>query len=194
MGDWELDTFQFLHKHLNADKTVLDIGSWIGPIALPASLCSKQVICFEPDQIAYSELLENIKLNNFTNIHVEKKAVSIYDNIWLGADQLGESITRDSCDTNKFSIDCVSIDDILKKYNLNESDISLIKIDIEGHESELLQDITLINLNVPMHISIHYPFAVNKQEFSKKIRPFFEAKNINIDTFDTTRHISVWVN
>ena len=82
----------------------------------------------------------------------------------------------------------------VQKYKLTESDISLVKIDIEGHESELLQDPTLIKLNVPMHVSIHYPFATNHEEFSRKIRPFFEAKNINIDTFDRTKHISIWVN
>ena len=194
MRDWELDTFQFLNKHLDANKTVVDIGSWIGAIAIPSAMCSKQVICFEPDPVAYDELQKNIELNNLTNIHVEKKAVSIHDKIWLGADELGESITRDTCDTNKFSIDCISIDSILEKYKLTESDISLVKIDIEGHESELLQDPTLIKLNVPMHVSIHYPFATNHEEFSRKIRPFFEAKNINIDTFDRTKHISIWVN
>jgi len=192
--DWESDTFQFLNKHIDANKTVLDIGAWIGPIAIPAALASKQVICFEPDPVAYDELQKNIYLNNLTNIHVEKKAVSIHDKIWLGADELGESITRDTCDANKFSIDCINIEMILKKYELTESDISFIKIDIEGHESELLQDVTLMNLNVPMHISIHYPFATNHEEFSRKIRPFFAAKNIDIDTFDRSRHISVWIN
>jgi FkbM family methyltransferase len=182
--NWESDTFQFLDRHLDPKKTVLDIGAWIGPIAIPSALSSKQVICFEPDPIAYDELQKNINLNNLKNIHIEKKAVSIHDKIWLGSNTLGESVTRDTCDTNKFSIDCINIDAILKKYELTQSNISLIKIDIEGHESELLQDVTLMTLDVPMHISLHYPFAINPEEFSKKIRPFFEAKNINIETFE----------
>ena len=191
MKDWEVDTFQFLSKHLDANKTFIDIGAWIGPVALPAAMCSKQVICFEPDPVAYNELEKNISLNDFSNIFLEKKAVSIHDNIWLGADELGESVTRDTCDNNKFSVDCMSIKQIFEKYNLSESDISIIKIDIEGHETELLQDDFLMKLNVPMHISLHYPFATDKQEFSRKIQRFFQSKNIDVNTFNTNKHISI---
>ena len=42
-----------------------------------------------------------------------------------------------------------------------------------------------------MHISLHYPFAKDKQEFSRKIQRFFDFKNIDINTFDQTRHISI---
>lgn len=189
--DWEVDTFQFLSRHLDGNKTFLDIGSWIGPIALPAALCSKQVICFEPDTVAYTELKKNIDINNFSNVLLEQKGVSIHKTIKLGADELGESITRDSCDNNAFDVDCVSIEEIFSKYNLTQEDVSIVKIDIEGHEAELLQDPFLMKLNVPMHVSLHYPFAADKNAFTEKIRPFFKSKNIDVATFDTTRNISI---
>ena len=144
-GNWEIDTFEFLSKHLSSDKTLLDIGSWIGPIALPAAQVTKQVICFEPDPVAHKELIQNIQLNNYTNIIVESSAVSTKPSIWLGANELGESITSDSCNENKFEVGCITVEDIFKKYNLDETNVCVIKIDIEGHESNLLQDDFLIN-------------------------------------------------
>lgn len=189
--DWETDTFWFLSKHLKSDKTLIDIGSWIGPIALPASQVVKQCICFEPDPIAYEELKKNVELNRYTNIILEQKAVSTEKTMWLGANELGESITSDSCVTNRFQVDCTSVEQIFKKYNLEDSDVCAIKIDIEGHEATLLQDPFLINLNVPMHVSLHFEFARDKQSFLNNISEFLRSKNINIATLDTNRNISI---
>lgn len=193
-GNWEIDTFEFLSKHLSSDKTLLDIGSWIGPIALPAAQVTKQVICFEPDPVAYEEIQKNIELNNYTNIFLEKKAVSIHNSIWLGADELGESITSDSRSTyNRFEIECISVEEIFKKYSLKEEDVCAIKIDIEGHEAELLQDEFLMNLNIPMHISLHFEFAQDRELFAEKISKFLKKKNIDISTLNTNANISIEV-
>jgi FkbM family methyltransferase len=189
--DWELDTSAFISTHLNKHKTYIDIGAWIGPHAIPASFNSKEVICFEPDKVAREELLKNIQCNSITNMYVEDKAVSIHSSISLGASELGESITRDSCTENSFEVKCMTVNDIFDRYQLTPESISIIKIDIEGHEAELLQDPFLINLNVPMHVSIHFPFATNKDEFSNKISPFFAARGIDVAVFDRTRNIDI---
>lgn len=189
--DWEVDTFDFLSRTLRENKTLIDIGAWIGPIALPAAQVVKQCICFEPDPIAREEFKKNIELNNYTNIILESRAVSNSKSLWLGATELGESITRDSCTANKFEVDCISVKEIFDKYNLTEADVCAIKIDIEGHEANLLQDDFLMNLNIPMHISLHFEFAQNKQLFIESISKFLQKKNIDITTLDTSRNISI---
>jgi FkbM family methyltransferase len=189
--DWEVDTFHFLSKHLDANKTLIDIGSWIGPIALPASQVVKQCICFEPDPIAYDELMKNIQLNNYSNIIVETKAVSTKPNIWLGASELGESITSDACSDNKFEVACITVEEIFKKYNLDSSNVCAIKIDIEGHEANLLQDDFLINLNIPMHVSLHFEFAKDKQAYLGDISKFLIKKGVNISSLDINRNLSI---
>lgn len=191
--DWEVDTFWFLSKYLSADKTLVDIGSWIGPIALPASQVTKQVICFEPDPVAYEELKRNIELNQYTNIVLESKAVSTSKSILLGASELGESITSDTNTANQFEVSCISVEDVFRKYGLTESNVCAIKIDVEGHESNLLQDEFLMNLNIPMHISLHFEFAPDKQLFLNNISKFLAKKGIDIATLDTNRNISIEV-
>ena len=126
---WESSTVDFILSHTSPNKTFIDIGAWIGPISMLACQNSKQCIAFEPDPVAYNELISNIQLNGITNIIAENKAVSVYDVIQIGNTKLGDSCTRDSCDVNPIMCECMSISDILNKYKLNESTISVIKID-----------------------------------------------------------------
>lgn len=179
-SSWEEDTFNFIFKYLNKEKTFVDIGAWIGPISLIAAQHSKQCICFEPDEIAYDEFTQNIKLNNIKNIFLENKAVSIHKQIQLGAPILGTSMTRDGYNANSKTYDCLSLAEILSKYNLSEKNISVLKIDVEGHESELLQDKFLWDLNIPMHISLHPFWKSDKEKFYQDITPFFNYKGIDI--------------
>lgn len=191
VNNWEIDTFQFLSRNLNSEKTFIDIGSWIGPIAIPAALCSKNVICFEPDLIAFNELYDNCKLNNLKNVELEKLAVSIHKKISLGAEELGESMTRDSNSENTFDTNCISVKEIFEKYKLNESMISAIKIDIEGHEAELLKDEFLMKLNVPMHISLHFPFVNDKNSFYNTLKTFLDSKNLDIRLYNLNNFTSI---
>jgi FkbM family methyltransferase len=181
---WEESTFEFLQKYWNNDKTFIDIGAWIGPISLIASKYSKECVCFEPDTFAYDEFKHNIELNGITNIHLEKKAVSIHPTIEIGCEVLGQSGTRDSCKQNVITCECISISEILSKYNLNKENISVIKIDVEGHETELLQDRVLWDLNLPIHISFHPGWKENRKAFYESVKPFLIHKGINVSNIE----------
>ena len=169
---WEDDTFDFMFKYLDKNKTFIDIGAWIGPLSLVASFHSKKCICYEPDIVAYNEFVESIKLSGIENIVLENKSISIHDEITLGSGSLGQSVTRETDHRNSFVSKCVKIREILETYGLNEDNISLIKIDIEGHESELLKDETLINLNIPMHVSFHPGWSLDRENFYQNIKTF----------------------
>lgn len=191
---WENDTFNFLFKHFDKEKAFIDIGSWIGPISLVAAKHSKQCICFEPDDVAYTEFKSNIALNDINNIVLENKAVSIHKQIELGATELGTSITRADCSENAKTYNCLTIQDIFTKYDLSERNVSVIKIDVEGHESELLQDKFLWNLNLPMHISLHPGWKSNKAQYYTDIIPFFNHKGVDLSTFGPRDFYDVEVN
>ncbi len=179
---WEEETFNFIDKHLNKDKTFIDIGSWIGPMSLYSSFNSKNCIAYEPDPIAYEEFNKSIELNGINNIFLEKKGVSTINSIEIGALELGHSVTRVGVSENSFTVECDTISEILNKYDLDESKISMIKIDIEGHETELLKDEVLVNLNVPMYISFH-PGLSDKNKFFEEVKPFFIKKGFDINNY-----------
>lgn len=191
---WENDTFNFIFRYLNKEKTFLDIGAWIGPISLVAAQHSKQCICFEPDEVAYNEFKNNIILNNISNIVLENKAISPHKQISLGATELGTSITRADCVENAKVYDCLSIADVFEKYNLSIHNVSVVKIDVEGHESELLQDKFLWDLNVPMHISLHPGWKTNRERFYEDVVPFFIHKGVDISGYRSRDFYDIEVN
>jgi FkbM family methyltransferase len=174
--NWEQETYMDIVPLLHSEKTFLDIGAWQGPISLVAQKYSKQCICFEPDPVAYSNLVKNVEINNFTNIITENLAVSTENSLTIGhVLGLGDGISSYLNTENSVSCSTISIGDILTKYDLDENNISVIKIDIEGYEVELIQDTKLIemkNKGVPIHLSIHPFFFENQQEYYSQIEKF----------------------
>jgi FkbM family methyltransferase len=167
--NWENSTYDAIVPHLDAEKTFLDIGAWQGPISMVAQNFSKQCICFEPDVLAFNNLR-----NGFNNIVAVNKAVSQASKLTLGhATELGGGGTSYLTPTLTFKSKTISISKILEEYNLNEENISVIKIDIEGYESELLQDPILKSLNVPMHISLHSFMFADREAYFDSMAEFF---------------------
>ena len=73
--NWEIDTFLVLSSHSNKEKSILDIGAWIGPITMYCSNLYKEVISIEADSVALKAFKENTKeiknLNLYENAFVE---------------------------------------------------------------------------------------------------------------------------
>lgn len=170
---WEQQTFNEIIPHLDKSKTFIDIGAWQGPISLVAQQYSKQCLCFEPDPFAYKYLIKNVITNNFNNIICENVAVSNQSKLSIGADELGTGVTSFTKVMNSIDVNTISIQQIFEKYNLTEQDISVIKIDIEGYECELLKDPFWKTLNVNMHISLHALFFEDKVKYFNDLREFF---------------------
>jgi FkbM family methyltransferase len=177
--NWEEDTYASILPHLKPDKTFLDIGSWQGPISLIAQKYSKRCICFEPDPLAYKLLVENIKLSGFNNIIAVNKAVSSESSLSIGNGELGGGGSSYLRSENSVKCDTISFSEILKTFELDESNISVIKIDIEGYECELLKDPLLKSINVPKHISLHEGFFTDKEKYYNDLKVFF-GDNFNI--------------
>jgi FkbM family methyltransferase len=172
-SSWETETFKAILPFLDINKTFIDIGAWQGPISLVAQQFSKQCLCFEPDPDAYKYLIQNVNANNFTNIVCENKAVSSQSSLNIGADELGGGVSSFTKQTNSIKCETISIEEIFKKYKLKQDDVSVIKIDIEGYECELLKDPFWKTLNVNLHISLHGLFFQDKSKYFNDLREFF---------------------
>jgi len=184
-SNWENETFNDILPHLDKNKTFIDIGAWQGPISLVAQQYSKQCLCFEPDPNAYKYLVQNIEENNFKNILHENVAVSSQQLLQIGADELGGGVTSFTKSNNSIQCKTISIEQIFKKYNLTEDDISVIKIDIEGYECELLKDPFWKTLNVNLHISLHALFFEDKSKYFNDLREYFGTDYVFRESADT---------
>lgn len=175
---WEPRTFEILDSYLFKDKDYLDIGAWVGPTAIYGSFLCKNVVAIEPDPVAYRILNRNISINNIKNIEVINKAASSLENASLKSCSFyGDSMSRVSENPNEgFAVETIGFDVLVQM-----GDYSLIKIDIEGHEFDLIPSYKeIINeIKVPIYISLHSPFVDDSEnKLNRLLDCFATVKNI----------------
>lgn len=187
-GSWEEETFTIIDKFGDTSKTYLDIGAWIGPTVLYAAQEYDRVVCFEPDPIALYQLRKNISINKFQNITLIEKALSgetgstnlggswypgnsestllvnhkfFLDNVNIPG-QRGDAHSRTS---NIVKVNTITIEDAMSSSKVDPSNIGLIKMDIEGGEYLVIPALKdfLTTHKVPLYISLHFCFLLNKQ-------------------------------
>lgn len=177
-GTWEAQTLNALDRYLLPDHSFIDIGAWIGPISLYGSHIAKHCYAIEPDPQAYSELINNINLNE--NI---KNKISTYNcciddcsgYAKIGSINIpGNSISgfKWAESENSWTVKSFTLSDLIKINNI--SNFNFIKIDIEGGEAKVIPSMTnIIELYRPtLFISMH-PWWMDNVE--KDIKNIFDT-------------------
>ena len=181
---WEPDTFDVFDKYLDNNKIFIDLGGWIGTTCLYAAKKSKYVYVVEADPYSVEGLKNNCIVNNLTNIMIIDKPIYNIDDIDI---KFGKNVYTKSNWNESMSkiVDNDKIDDyiILKSITLNKiiddnkidmNNISLLKIDIEGGEENILTELLEINkkYKIPLWLSFHLPWwkdkNINRFDLDKK--------------------------
>lgn len=170
-SSWENGTFNFLNKFLSKEKDYLDIGSWVGPTVIYSSFLCRSAIAVEPDPVAFKILNKNISLNNILNIKVVNKAVSALEKPFMSELKFfGDSMTRvSSSPENGIPVQGIGLDVLLSM-----GDFSIIKMDIEGSEFDVIPYYSsfLEEKKIPLYLSLHAPFF---NDGNKKVKSVIEA-------------------
>lgn len=147
----------------------------------------RKVFSFEPDPIALLDLKSNIELNDFDNITLIDKALS--DEVGIqklgGNGELGQSMStllvKDESyiknggeksfigakkrGSNIVDVPTTTLEAACEEHNINLSEVSLIKMDIEG--GEIIAIPAIIELlrkhQIPLYISLHWVFLKKEQ-------------------------------
>ena len=173
---WENETFAIFDTYLNKDKVFIDIGGWIGTTAMYGSRKSKHVYSVEADTKSFEDMSKNIQINckkNYTLLNnaifnVDDIQVKFGKNKFLQNSKLNDSTSQiyNENDTSNdyYLVNTITIKSIISKYNINTSEISLIKVDIEGGEEYILDDLYTMykEYKIPLYISFHYSWWKNK--------------------------------
>jgi FkbM family methyltransferase len=163
-GDWEPASFAVLDHMLTPDSTFLDIGAWIGPLTLYAANLVHKCHAVEPDARARAGLLANIGCNPrlAERIQVHPEAVGEVP----GQAQMGNitsDVGGDSMSSLLFgmapgawTVECVTLEGLIDSIDMP----SLVKIDIEGAEVEVLKGSRnyLEEVRPPLFLSVHGRF------------------------------------
>ena len=150
---FEYDTLNRYSELLNEGNIVLDIGANVGIFSLlGAKIVGKtgKIYAFEPSQLTYDALLENINLNKATNIFPQKLALSNTEGtIHLGDSEDDALNFIDVKDENPKGevVEMLTLDNWLKLNQIFKVDF--IKIDIEGAEYLCFQGAIEMFKNTP---------------------------------------------
>jgi len=168
-GSWEPHQLNLIRAAINYFKDpelyFLDIGAYWGLYSLIAYAAGvKNIIAFEADSCNYSQLQAQFFLNNVsTRIKAHNLAVS--DSIGvvsvadsqhiLGGNRGGTGIVNAGA-PNTFQINSITIDKFISINNF----IIVCKIDVEGHEAQVLNGMrdTIRNNKVLLQIEIFDQF------------------------------------
>lgn len=174
--NWENSTFEIFDRYLDKEKIFIDIGAWIGTTCIYASQKSKHVFAVEADLLSIEELAKNCK-DNCRNVTIVPNAIFNKDNVgvkfgknlYLSNSTLNQSTSHIYADETMksdemYSTNTITIESLFKNYDIPFDNVSLVKVDIEGGEEHILED--LFNLHskysIPVYVSFHYSWWLDK--------------------------------
>ena len=177
--------YEYENIKVEENDIVLDLGANIGIFSLYAeSKKSKHIYSFEPIKEYYEMLKENLK--NYKNIQFFNSAISYktgkskivrnFDNNTILTEVYDQFGIKNE---NKTEIDTLSINDFID----NIEKIDFMKLDIEGSEYDIFENITNYNLNKISKIVCEYHW--NYENRLDKTIKILNANGFKVYTFTT---------
>lgn len=172
---FEKDEYGFKSLNFLPGDVVVDIGANVGVVSiyLAKKYPDIQVYSFEAHPINYKNLLQNIELNNVSNIKPFNLAVSSTDeqfvSITLAQNNSGSSslFIVDPKDPLTATIKTISLDSIIRINSIEK--INFLKLDCEGSEFDILENSKLIH-------------EILIENISAEIHTYMQSKNKNVDS------------
>ena len=136
-GEWAAGEIRFLRQFIQPGDCIVDVGANIGTHTIPFSRFvgpAGVVIAFEPQRIPYQLLCANAVLNNLYNIHTLHIAVGSKP----GAARIPVFLGGNIGNVGHKQWGQGELTSITPLDAFNFSAVTLIKIDVEGMENEVL--------------------------------------------------------
>ena len=137
---WQIQEF-FVQERLkftarNPDPVIIDCGSNVGVSVLYQRMhhSRARIMCFEPDPAVFACLEENLRMNGVTNVECRPEAV------WVHGE--GVEFASEGADGGSITVGAgklvpsVRLKTVLERF----PEVDLLKIDIEGAETDVLLD------------------------------------------------------
>ena len=156
-GDWEIRALfnekilNNLSKIITPGSTVIDIGAQAGNMSVAYSLFANKVISFEPNPATFEVLKKNSELNpniipfNYAISDEEGPLTFHYSDYgfcnggFATRTQTGIGVTGHNIPIDVWAI---NFEKFIQENNIEVGNISLIKIDAEGHDKDILKTLT----------------------------------------------------
>ena len=182
---------------LNQNSIVIDMGANIGDITSIFARFDCKVYSFEPTKYTFDILDKRFSKNEKIKCYnkacwIKNEKIKFYHHEWSKYNSVhwsnGNSLKEDKTNINKQDFEYVEAIDISEFINNLETDIDLLKIDIEGAEIEVINhliDTGIIHKIKKIVCEVHdkkYPsFKIPTNNLRKRIFRENLTKKINLD-------------
>jgi len=167
--NWENASFNVYDKYLSKNNILIEIGGWVGGTSMYGCRKSKHVYSIEADTLSFDDMNKNLQTNCTNNYTLINKAVYNIDNIklifgknvFLKNSKMNDSTSHlynhNQISDEYYLVDTIRLESIIQNYQINPSEIGLIKVDIEGGEEKILNDLNDIykKYKIPIYVSFH---------------------------------------
>ena len=125
---------------------MIDIGANVGLMSILLADKIQHALLFEPNDIAAARARENIVLNQLPfEIHEialsDQNGTVSFENLG-GASPCNRVVPADTANASLVTVPCMRLDDFLGQHANLPAPITVIKIDVEGHENSVLEGMT----------------------------------------------------
>lgn len=132
----------FLRKHVSGG-TLIDVGANVGSVSLLMADTIENAVLFEPNPVAAARARENLALNQL-DFKVYELALSdtngeIRFECHGAVDVLAHVAVSAPSDQTTRVFQCITFDEFLRQHGDPDFPVSLVKIDVEGHENSVLR-------------------------------------------------------
>lgn len=187
-----------LYALVKKDSVIFDVGTNVGETLLNfAKLTSPEghVHGFEPDSINFKRCMDNVKLNNFTNISINQKGLgNVAGKFSLMVDtpsnRGGNRIAQNVLEKSTETIEVITLDRYAEENKIRKLD--LIKIDVEGFEMNVLKGAigTLTSLKPILFVELDNNNLIEQKSSAKELIAFLEQLNYSIYNAQTNEKIT----
>jgi FkbM family methyltransferase len=163
----DVQEIEFLRAHLNGG-ILLDIGANVGSVSLLLADKVEHAILFEPNPVAAARARENMTINQLP-FEVHEFAVSdVQGTVDFedagGASTCNRTVVGFETNVPTRTVRRITIDEFFRERRLT-SEISVIKIDVEGHENAVIRGMShLLQDKRPRLIMFEYLQRTNLSE------------------------------
>ena len=178
-------------------NTAIDCGAYHGYFSISLHKLKKDkpfLVIVEPNEVELPILMENLKLNNIKNYILIKKGLSDKKGKAFFRDNGPCSMIEEQEDKATQEIDLTTIDDILKENKIPYSDVSLVKMDVEGAEVKAIDGAENLIKEGKAIFSLavyHYTDETKKEMTASELtEKFLNKKNYN-SRLTNQRHITL---
>ncbi|CAI8181474.1 MAG: 2-O-methyltransferase NoeI [Bacteroidia bacterium] len=185
-------------KFLKSNSIVVDVGANIGSVSIPLAKLSPdcEIYSFEPSELLFSQLTKNVSLNHILNCKLfniglssESGVVKFYDMGCVSGNRGTSSISR-NIDNLQAVENEIAVDTIDSQFADIDRSISLIKIDVQGHELQVLNGgFNTICKNRPVIIFEHEDdYFDDSSTVKDDIALFFDRINYDLYFLNPVNH------